>query len=333
MIQYIYENDGFVRKEKEDLRKILALCLIFVLVFSSCAGEKKVGRDFDFLPTAKETLSAVQKAFPEPVCASVGGEWTILNGCRFPGAERSAEWEENYYKNLCAYVEKAEGKLSATKSTDYARVLLTLSALGKGTVVSGYDLLKSYSSMEFITKQGVNGANFALITMNFCQYSLAGDVTEEKLIAYILENEYPQGGWALKGEEADADITAQTIQALTPYYGTDEKVKAAVDRAVALLSEKQRTDGGFFAWDGVNSQTTAEVIVALTGLGIDIRTDERFIKEDGWMGSFLMQYYLGNGEFCHTLGQTKNAMATDSCLKALIAILRFDQGLESYYGI
>lgn len=313
------------------MKKIFSLCLILIMIFSSCAAAKKVETDFDFFPTANETLLAVQKAFPEPICASVGGEWTVLNGCRFPGAKRSAEWEENYYDNLCDYIEKNSGKLSATKSTDYARVFLTLSALGKGTVVSGYDLLKPYSSMEFITKQGVNGANFALITMNFCHYSLTGDVTEEKLIAYILENEYPQGGWALTGEEADIDITAQTIQALTPYYDTDEKVKAAVDRAVTLLSEKQRADGGFFAWDGVNSQTTAEVIVALTGFGINVRTDERFIKEDGWMGSFLMQYYLGNGEFCHTLGQPKNPMATDSCLKAMIAILRFDQGLKGFY--
>ena len=82
--------------------------------------------------------------------------------------------------------------------------------------------------------------------------------------------------------------------------------------------------------EGENVQTTAQVIIALSSIGIDIRTDERFIKEGGWIGSYFMQYYLGDGAFCHTLGMAKDPMATDQCMQAMFALELFENG-ERYY--
>jgi len=132
------------------------------------------------------------------------------------------------------------------------------------------------------------------------------------------------------GEDPDVDITAQVIQAFAPYYGENEEVTAAVDRAVAVLSEVQKPDGGFFAWESENVQTSAQVVIALSSIGIDIRTDERFIKGENWIGSYMMQYYLGGGAFEHTRGLGENAMATDQCMQAFIAMELFEKG-ESFY--
>ena len=49
------------------------------------------------------------------------------------------------------------------------------------------------------------------------------------------------------------------------------------------------------------------------------------------MGSFIMQYYLSNGSFCHTLGKEADAMATDQCLQALISIDMADKGIGGFY--
>lgn len=318
------------------MKRFLAFVLILLMLFSSCSAEKKIGTDYDFTETAKKTVQAVQKNFPEPVVGSTGGEWMLLNERRLPGFTVSEEREAIYYENLCTLLTDSDGVLSNTKSTEYSRVILALSAMGKDvTNVAGFDLLKNgFGSMEFVTKQGLSGAVFALLALDAGKLEppAGSDVTREALVGYILENEYPEGGWAIMGTQADVDATAQALQALAPYHH-EEKVATAIDRALLLLSERQTPEGGFYAWDGINSQTAAEVIVALTTLEIDIRTDSRFIKENGWLGSFLMEYYLGNGSFCITKGGKENALATDACLRALISILRFDNGNSPFYEL
>lgn len=318
------------------MKRILAFALILLMLFSSCSTEKTIGTDYDFTETAKKTVQAVQKKFPEPVVGSTGGEWMLLNERRLPGFTASEEREAIYYENLCTLLTDSGGVLSSTKSTEYSRVILALSAMGKDvTNVAGFDLLKNgFGSMEFVAKQGLSGAVFALLALDAGKLESpeGSDVTREALIDYILENEYPEGGWAIMGTQADVDATAQALQALAAYRD-DERVATAIDRALILLSERQTPEGGFYAWDGINSQTAAEMIIALTTLGIDVRTDPRFIKENGWLGSFLMEYYLGNGSFCITKGGKENDLATDACLRALISILRFDSGKSPFYDV
>ena len=51
--------------------------------------------------------------------------------------------------------------------------------------------------------------------------------------------------------------------------GMQKAVKAAVDKALDVLSELQLATGGFGSWGTENSESCAQVIVALTALGID----------------------------------------------------------------
>ncbi len=313
------------------MKKIIAAALGLLILLSAC-GKEAVGTDYDFSPIIEKTVEQVMESAPSPVHDSIYGEWSVINAAR-SGASVPQSWFDEYYANLCAALEEADGVLSATKNTEYSRAIIAISAIGKDPAnVAGYDLFSHYMTMDEVTKQGISGVIFALIALDCKDYPLpeGSEVTREALVDYILENEYEGGGWAIIGDSADVDVTAQALQALAPHTD-DERAAAAAERAVALLSARQNDDGGFYAWQGVNSQTTAQVMIALTSLGIDPRTDERFIKSGGWIGSFLMKYYLGDGTFCHTIGNGADAMATDQCLQALIALKLLDNGGGAFY--
>ena len=310
------------------MKKLFAFVLIIALLLSGC-GAEKIGTDYDFSKVMEETMANIIENAPDPGHSSIAGEWSVMVAARC-GAEIPEGWFDKYYENLSKTLEEKSGILTKTKHSNYSRAVLTVTAIGKDpTDVNGYNLFESYSDFDFVTNQGLPGSIFALIALDSMGYEVP-EVDRSAFIEHILSEEYDGGGWALQGENPDVDITAQVIQALAPYYGKDEKITAAVDRAVEHLSEVQQENGGFFAWEGENVQTTAQVIIALSSIGIDIRTDERFIKEGGWIGSYFMQYYLGKGKFCHTLGMAKDPMATDQCMQAMVALSLFENG-ERYY--
>lgn len=323
------KNIARLEKEEESvLKKVLAVFIILCLFLSAC-GSEKIGTDYDFSEVKEATMKNIIESAPNPGHNSINGEWSVMVAARY-GAEVPEGWFDIYYDNLCNTLIENGGELSGTKHSNYSRAVLTLTATGKDpTNVAGYDLFETYSDFERVSHQGIPGSIFALISLDSIGYEPEG-VDRQIFIDHILSEEYEGGGWALKGENPDVDITAQVIQAFAPYYGKDEEVTAAVDRAVAVLSEVQKPDGGFFAWESENSQTVAQVGIALSSIGIDIRTDERFIKNGNWICSYLMQYYLGDGKFCHTLGMNADPMATDQCMQMFAAMELFEKG-ERYY--
>lgn len=152
-------------------------------------------------------------------------------------------------------------------------------------------------------------------------------MTRESLVELILSDQVKaDGGWALEGataEASDVDMTAMAIQALAPYYKTNANVKSAVDKALGLLSTMQQPDGGYASWGTVNSESCAQVIVALTALGIDPTVDSRFIKNGISVLDALCSYYVTGGGFSHTSGEGRDGMATEQGYYALAAYYRF----------
>ena len=123
------------------------------------------------------------------------------------------------------------------------------------------------------------------------------------------------------------------IQALAPYYKTNETVKAAVDKALETLSAMQRPDGGFASWGTVNSESCAQVIVALAALGIDPSTDSRFVKNGVTVLSALAGFYVDGGGFKHIADGELDGMATEQGYYALAAYYRFANGQTSLYDM
>ena len=300
----------------------------------------------DIYASVGESLQAqVNKS--APIVGSIGGEWLALGLAR---SGRSVP--AGYYDNVVQYVKanvNANERLHNSKSTDNSRVILALTAIGKDpTNVGGHNLLKGLDSMSYINKQGINGPVFALIALDSHNYPTFGGVTRDVLIDRILSEQVKaDGGWALGGadeEASDVDVTAMTIQALAPYYKTNAKVKTAVDKGLTWLSEHQQEDGGFASWGAVNSESCAQVIVALAALGIDPLTDSRFIKNgitalDALCGYYTQDDTLGKG-FAHVkqssggyVGGAYNQMATEQAYYALNAYYRFANSQNRLYDM
>ena len=267
-----------------------------------------------------------------PTVNHTGGEWMVI------GLARSGRpVPAGYYDNVVEYVKTmadANERLHPAKVTDNARVILGLTAIGKDvTNVGGHNLLKGLDNMAYVQKQGINGPIFTRIALDSHNYPTMGDVTREKLIQVILDAQLPGGGWNLSGENADTDMTAMAIQALAPYYKTNETVKAAVDKALEALSALQQGDGGFGSWGTVNSESCAQVIVALTALGIDPATDSRFVKNGNTVLDALAGFYVTGGGFKHTADGERNGMATEQSYYALAAYFRFANAQTSLYDM
>lgn len=221
-------------------------------------------------------------------------------------------------------------------------MILALTAIGKDvTDVAEHNLLEGLSDLDYLKEQGINGPIWALIALDSHDYEipvLKGDgtqATRENILAYILDKQLEDGGWALSGKKADPDMTGMALQALAPYYSTNANVKAAVDKALSCLSGMQLKNGGFSSsGEGENLEACAQVIVALTALGIDPTTDTRFVKTNGNPVSALLTFALKDGGFKHTLDESSlNGMATEQGSYALVAYDRFLNGKTSLYDM
>lgn len=164
-------------------------------------------------------------------------------------------------------------------------------------------------------------------------YQPMGDVTRGKLIEVILNKQLADGGWALSGDAADPDMTAMAMQALAPYYKTNAVVKAAVDKALDTLSGLQLASGGYGSWGTENSESCAQVIVALTALGIDPTTDSRFVKNGVTVLDALCAYFVEGGGFRHVASGDRDGMATEQGYYALTSYYRFAAGKTSLYDM
>lgn len=276
----------------------------------------------------KDTAEYVYTSVTNPQIGSIGGEWAVLGLAR-SGEEIPGEYYQKYYENIGNYVRQKNGVLHEVKYTEYSRVILALTAIGKNPYdVEGYNLLTPLGDYEKTSVQGINGSVWALIALDSGGYEIS-DV-REMYINNILENQLSDGGWALSGAESDADITAMALQALSKYRNR-ENVSKAVERAVECMSKKQLPNGGFSSQNTENSESCAQMLTALCTLGISPE-DFRFVKNGNTILDNLMTYYV-NGGFKHTSDGGINQMATEQCLCALGAVKRFEEGKNSLYDM
>ena len=398
------------------LRKIAVVCLMFLFVFSAMPQvaygiaydpekdyenlgirfweDEKPGIGFYINASARYILETVT----EPDVGTISGEWSVMDLLRgmYTGYDYINYIPEDYFKDYInrveQYVAKRNGNLDRNKITEWARLTLSLTALGYDiSDVAGHDFIERFSkSHRFSYRQGINGPIWTLIALNTGGYKLYENPnnpdanTEGKMLDYILDREIVQtdgtvGGWALMGDKPDPDITGMALQALAPYYLDEaryertgasvpyEEFVKKVERAIYVLSLIQRENGAFAAFGNVNAESTVQVIVALTALGIDplaesirlphIGKTVNFITEgavqDGvWtndMISALLTFWANGsgsspevGGFKHVTtgydggggsGHGVNGMATDQALYGLIAYDRFLKGENPLYDM
>ena len=308
--------------------RVCALLLVLVLLLCACGAAKS---------PLEQTAAYLKAATPEPSFGSLSGDWTVFGRAR-SGVKVPEAYYETYYKNVVEAVTKAGGTLSETKYTEYSRLVLALTAIGRDVRdVGGYDLLVPLADLDRATAQGVNGAIFALLALDSANYEIpenpdaAVQATREGYAADILFRQNEDGGWGLAGGPSDVDLTAMALQALAKYRG-DPAVSGAVERGLAWLEWEQEPDGTFISWDAVNSESVCQVLVALTELGIP-PDDARFVKNGATVEDVLLRFQLEDGSFSHTQNGGSDLTATTQALYALAAAQRQRDGKATLYDM
>lgn len=280
-----------------------------------------------------------------------GSEWFVIGLARY-GMNLDSPYFNTYYNHIANYLEEKDGKLGA-RYTEYSKLILALTAIGKDARdIAGYNLFTYLADFEKVSSQGINGPIWALIALNSNPVyeiptvkGVSVQTTEELLLETILKAEIPGGGWSLSGEQADSDMSGMALQALAPYYKKEgyENVTAAVNRALVKLSDMQLSTGGYGTMGAETSESNAQVITALSALGIDVGTDTRFIKNGRWTVENLLSYQVDNTGFMHVKkgasnngggeGGKVNGMATEQAFYALVAYQRLLDGKTSLYDM
>lgn len=224
-----------------------------------------------------------------------------------------------YARALEAYL--AEHTVSSASSR--LKFALTLAAIAPDSSYVAQTLADS------VGKQGVMSWIFALHLAN--NGIECAEYPAENILETLLSLQLADGGWALRGEVGDVDVTAMALQALAPHMDSDDAVKPACSAALAMLSARQTENGGFISYGIENPESAAQVATALAALGIDCETDPRFQKNGVTILQNIATFRLPDGSFCHQLGGASNANATLQVFCAMTAYLRMSGGLSSFY--
>lgn len=214
---------------------------------------------------------------------------------------------------------KAQAKLETRpeKATEYERIAVALTAAGldprKVPLRDGtMDLIRTIQNHEPMGT--LNDYIWALIAYDSGNYSIDENAkwTRDALIKYLLDHQLSDGSWDLNNKHSglvDVDITAMTIIALAPYKD-QAKVKKALDRGVDILSKAKTKDCTYLygAKEGAKqdpkkwvptSESTSQVILALSSLGINPHKDPRFLNGNRSILDGQLSFITENYRFRH----------------------------------
>jgi len=274
-----------------------------------------------FLPCAAESGSASVMGdildycgYADPQCFSdvflpsnVGGvsEWYL-----FALAHGGYDFER-YRSSLDLYL--SEHEISAPTS----RLKFALAYIASGDPDNRYISDSLYDS---VGKQGIMSLVYGLHVLNNIEGS-----DKQQVISQILALQKEDGGFAVSGNLSDPDVTSMVIQSLAPCTD-DAEAREAVEKALSLLSEMQRDNGAYASFGAESAESCAQAVIALCSLGIDPRTDERFIKNGISVYDAMLSFACGSGAFAHSRGGGENPLATAEVFCALASVERSEGG-------
>lgn len=269
--------------------------------------------------------------------------WNVI-GLKRSGLNVPKSYTDLFYSNVIAYCERENWQITRAKYSDYSKLILALTAIGvDARNVMGHNLFSYLSDYANVSSQGNNGPIWALIALNSnpaytipVDPSASQQTTEQLLVQKILKMQCADGGWTLRGTKGDSDMTGMAIQALSFYYGKREDVTKAINKGLVWISENELETGAFGTMGTETSESTAQIITALSGIGVDCGTDSRFIKNGKWPMTGLFRYYMPEGGFMHIISKSGNAingMATEQAFYATVAYRRLLDGNTFLYDM
>lgn len=292
-------------------------CIIAVFLLTFNVSAEYASEIYEYILNYKLTecgAETVQEWIDTELAESAGitSEWYAIT------LSQCGEYDFSTYKSALENYLQNNKINSAVSRQKYA---LALIAAGGSPYIA--------DTMEnSIGEQGIMSYVYGLhLLSNGCTST---QYTAESVIAEIISMQFEDGGWAVMGEYGDPDVTAMTIQALAPYYSTDETVTKAVDEALQFLSDKQLADGGYKSMGKETAESVSQVIIALSSLGIDADTDSHFSKNGNTLFTALEKFRLDDGSFCHEIGSGANHTATAQAFMAAAAYEKMKDGANLF---
>ena len=200
-----------------------------------------------------------------------------------------------------------------------------------------------------LTRLAVITLDYALISLQTRPFTPTGTPahTAYDFAQRIVALQHDDGGWSLtvtKNSPSDVDVTAMTLTALARYYKSgDAEVTAAAEKALNYLSGVQTKNGDFGSYGMLNAESTAQVLTALTAMGIDPASDKRFVKSGKTVLDGLLRYRLSDGCFTHSYTADAendqatpgayNYLATDQAAYAMVSYWRQLKGYNTLYDM
>ncbi|MEF9918233.1 MAG: Ig-like domain-containing protein, partial [Eubacterium sp.] len=268
-----------------------------------------------------------------------GAEWNIFAMAR-SGGDVGKGNVEAWYDDV---VSKTQAGTYFSNPTDIARVALAINASGRDAMnVGGINLIEKLYNYPNLSNATSNAMAFALITMDSKNYTLPSDAacSREKMIDELLLYQKDNGGFGLnkEGQTVSIDMTAMILQSLSTYNDdTHPKVKAAAEKGLTYLKNNMTGECGFIDSGSENSNSTAQVLTALTSLKIDPTKEENgFTRSNKNIITNLDSYKVTTGGFKYksTDPNTKaNGMATQQVLYALESYQRLMDGTNKLYDL
>lgn len=314
------------------LKKIICFFTIFILISSAicmyAATISVAATEQNTVGEAKNLIDGIL-AYKQD-SAEVGSIQEWIDTELVDNAGTTAEWYilalaqsgkynfDKYEKALLKYLEENQ-VYSASSRLKYA---LVLSAIGSK------DVYISKTLEDSIGKQGIMSYVYGLHLLNNGYKSSEWNIDSIK--NQLLTLQITDGGWSITGKNSDVDVTSMTIQVLAPYYN-EVGIKTAIDKALVWLSSQQLEDGNYSSYGVPNTESTAQVILALSSLGIDGFNDERFIKNENTLMDGLIKYRLQNGAFGHKEDDQYHESATVQAYYSLVSYIRMKEGKSGLY--
>ena len=312
----------------------------------------KVGNGGDVLPTQIDVTDSIRHGLDyletQPK-SEYGDEWTIFTMLR-SGRKITEEEKSQYLSSVKETIEKDGKKL---QHTDYARIIFTLTAMGEDPRTAlGIDVIEKLCAKDNFSNVTSNQIMWTLIALDTHDYEIQKStnllqkiftfampeetkITRERLIEEILKYQREDGSFSLNLSDrtGSVDVTAMALQSLAKYQDQKE-VKNAINNAHGYLRSKMTTNAGFIEGGGENSCTSAQVITALTELGMDpLDPANGYTFGTNNLISRIQKFETAGGYALIEGSKSTDLMATEQVTYALESYRRFLAKENSLYDM
>ncbi len=298
------------------IKNLVCLCMVLLLVFASTnvvfaansLPEQEVTHSID---RAVEYLHSIQNedgGFPSRAGrpSSRGVTCWVIMALKAAGEDVTCSAWQPSGLNPVDFLNNYEKLLDET--TDYARMLLTLTAAGQGLVYQDINLAEKIvpfqqSSGQFAQpakgEEGwVNSHMWSILALSSVGYDIPN---KEKAREWMLNHQNEDGGFGwIEGTASDSDDTGVALQTLV-LLGEDPANSIAIKNALDYLKTCQEEDGGFNCGDDwmaadTNSASTSWGLQGLIASGEDI-TGEKWTINGNNPVSYLLSLQNNDGSF------------------------------------